>query len=289
MAARRLRAGRNAPADTDAPFAPELSPGEESQARVRAPIGAPVVHEVIRRAGEQELVRPTSSLWWSGLAGGLSMGFSLVAQGLLYACLPDADWRPLVVRFGYSAGFLIVILGRQQLFTESTLTSVIPLLSRRNLPTLAQVGRLWVVVLAANLIGAAIFATIVARTGVFTPDVREAFTHLGEEARAGSAGVILLRAVFAGWLIALMVWMIPGAEASKALIIILVTFLVGLAGLAHVIAGSVEVQYLVAQGDISVYDYFAYLLPTLIGNIIGGVLLVASLNHAQVVSQRAAD
>ncbi len=272
--------------DEQPPFAPALSESQRSQVERRAAIGATVVHEAIRRQGEGELERPASSLFWSGLAGGLSMGFSLVAQGLLRRYLPETEWRPLIERFGYCRGFLIVILGRQQLFTESTLTSVIPLLARRDLGTLARVGRLWGIVLLANLAGAAIFAVIVARTDVFPPEVRAAFASLSQDARAGSDAVIAIRAVFAGWLIALMVWMIPGSESGKTLIIILVTYLVGLAALAHVIAGSVEVLYLVAAGDLSPGGYLAYFLPTLGGNIVGGVLLVASLNHAQVVAER---
>lgn len=101
------------------------------------------------------------------------MGFSLVAQGLLRVYLPNAGWAPLVVRLGYALGFLVVVLGRQQLFTENTLTAIIPLLAARtsrarDLGRRARnVARLWAVVLAANLLGALLFAIVVARTGVF--------------------------------------------------------------------------------------------------------------------------
>lgn len=91
-----------------------------------------IVYEAVRKEGEAELSRPTSSLMWSGLAAGLSMGFSMVGDGLLRAGLPDEPWRPLISSFGYSFGFLIVILGRQQLFTENTLTAILPLLHGRS-------------------------------------------------------------------------------------------------------------------------------------------------------------
>src|SRR5579862_7764597 len=115
---------------------------EEKQIRERVAIGAHVVHETIRREGREELKRSSAALAWSALAAGLSMGFSLVAEGLLAGYLPDAHWTMLVSKLGYSVGFLIVVLGRQQLFTETTLTAVLPLLSRRNLETGLGVLRL---------------------------------------------------------------------------------------------------------------------------------------------------
>src|SRR5581483_3659031 len=127
--------------------APELTEKQQQEAEERTSVSAVVVHEAIRHDGEEELNRPASALAWSGLAAGMSMGFALVAQALAYAYLPETRWRPLVVRLGYPLGFLIVIIGRQQLFTENTLTAIIPLLARRNWQTLVQVLRLWAVVL----------------------------------------------------------------------------------------------------------------------------------------------
>jgi len=265
--------------------APDL---HEHEAEVVETLGAPrplVVYEVIRREGEDELRRTGSALAWSGLAAGLSMGFSLVAMGLLRARLPDAPWRPLVVNFGYSIGFLIVILGRQQLFTENTLTPILPLLNKPSGTTLWRVARLWVVVLTTNLIGALAFAWAIGHTAVFRPDVRAAFAAIGRDALDGSFWTVLLRAIFAGWLIALMVWLLPGAETSRPMIIIILTFLVGLGGFAHIIAGSVEIFYLLTTGAASwPHGIGGWLVPTLIGNILGGLSLVAALNHAQVTA-----
>src|SRR5579884_3436773 len=101
----------------------------EEADQLRSPAGS-VVYKAVCKEGADELERPSSALFWSGLAAGLSMGFSLVTEGLLSAYLPDSHWRPLVAKFGYSLGFLIVILGRQQLFTENTLTVILPLLSK---------------------------------------------------------------------------------------------------------------------------------------------------------------
>ena len=258
---------------------------EEKQIQERVAIGAHVVHETIRREGEEELRRTASALAWSGLAAGLSMGFSLVAEGLLADQLPDAGWTKLISKLGYSVGFLIVVLGRQQLYTETTLTAVIPLLSRRNLQTGLGVMRLWGVVLLANLVGTYIFALGIGNIPVFNSHVHDALIRVSQGSMEGGFGVIFMRAVFAGWLIALMVWLLPAAESARVSIIIILTYLIGLGGFNHVVAGSTKVLFLVVSGAESWGTFWLrFFLPTLLGNIVGGVSLVAFLGHAQVVS-----
>jgi formate/nitrite transporter FocA (FNT family) len=258
---------------------------EQGEAEERASPSGRVVYKAILKEGEEELERPSSALWWSGLAAGLSMGFSMVAEGLLAARLPDAPWRPLVAKLGYSVGFLIVVLGRQQLFTENTLTPILPLLLKRDRRTAANVARLWAVVLVANLTGALAVALAVAHTGAFDPDIREAFAEIGRKALGPAPGTTLVRGVFAGWLIALMVWLLPFAESGRVWVIILITYVVGLGEFSHIIAGSVEVFTTAALGQASwAAVVTGYVLPTLAGNVIGGVALVACLNHAQVVA-----
>ena len=101
---------------------------DNKQVEERVAGGVNVVYEAIRREGEVELGRPAAALTWSALAAGLSIGFSFIVEALIKAHLPDAMWAPLITKSGYSVGFLIVVLGRQQLFTESTLTVVLPVL-----------------------------------------------------------------------------------------------------------------------------------------------------------------
>jgi formate-nitrite transporter family protein len=264
----------------------ELTEKEIQAAEQRSAISAMVVHEAIRREGEQELRRSSSALFWSGLAAGLSMGFSLIAEGLLRARLPDQPWRPLITKLGYSFGFLLVVLGRQQLFTENTLTAILPLLLRCNWNTLRNVLRLWSVVLFSNLAGALAIAWVLANTAAFRPEVQQAFAEIGYESLSVSFGAALQRGVFAGWLIAFMVWLLPFAEAFRVVVIVALTWLVGAGQLTHVIAGSVEVLFLATAGLVPWQDVVSgYILPALMGNILGGVALVAALNHAQVVSK----
>src|SRR5947208_14351213 len=117
------------------------------------------------------------------------MGFSMIAGGLLTSLLPDEHWRPLVAKFGYSAGFLIVILGRQQLFTENTLTPILPFLQRKAQATAANVLRLWSIVLVANLIGALAVGLVVGLTEVFNLGAREAFGDMGARAMEPGCGL----------------------------------------------------------------------------------------------------
>ena len=269
---------------------PELTENEEKQVKERGTPRAAVVYETIREEGEFEMGRKVSSLAWSGLAAGLSMGFSLVAEGLLRHHLPDTEWRPLISKFGYAAGFLIVILGRQQLFTENTLTVILPLLLRRNLETFFCVLRLWSTVFLANIAGAIIFAFVVSSTNVFDAEIKRSFMEIGREAAEGTWLTIFTKAIFAGWLIALMVWLLPAAESARVWIIIIMTYLVALGGYAHIIAGSVEVVFAVMSGALNWSEYFIdWMIPTLLGNIFGGVSLVAVLAHAQVVNEKKKD
>ncbi len=264
---------------------PDLTRREKKQVEERGTPRAAVVYETVREEGEHEMSRTVSALAWSGFSAGLSMGFSLVAEGLIRSHLPDSMWSPLIYKFGYCAGFLIVILGRQQLFTENTLTVILPLLVRKNAETFFCVLRLWSVVFAANLVGAVVFAYVIGHTDIFSPEIKRVFGEIGREAMEGNRLTIFLRAIFAGWLIALMVWLLPVAESAKVWVIIIMTYLVALGGFAHIIAGSVEVSYAVMSGAADWSAFFgSWMLPTLFGNIIGGVSLVAVLGHAQVVN-----
>jgi formate-nitrite transporter family protein len=259
-----------------------LSEPEQKEAQEKSSVTVRVVHDAVRREGEEELERSSSALAWSGLAAGLSMGFSLMAEGLLRSKLPDMPWRKLISGFGYSTGFVIVILGRQQLFTEKTLTPILPLLQRKEAATFWNVARLWGLVLVTNLLGAVAIAWVLGNLPVFNPEVQQAFGAISKESLSPPAGTVLLRGIFSGWLIALLVWVLPFAESSRFFAIIAFTWLIGVCGFSHVIAGSVEAFYLAATGGTTWgYAMAGYILPVLLGNVIGGVALVSAFSHAQ--------
>jgi formate-nitrite transporter family protein len=269
-----------------APKLDNLSPQQRKEVESQSRPNAALIHETIRAEGESELERTAAALLLSGLAAGLSMGFSLVVQGELHATLPDGPARVLLSPLGYTIGFLIVVLGRQQLFTENTLTPILQLLHNRDLSTFGRVVRLWVLVLSANIVGTWLFAIAVAHTAVFGPDIMHAFAEVSRATVAASFGSTFIRGVFAGWLIALMVWLLPASNGSRPLIIIIITYVVGLSGFAHIIAGSVECAFLVQIGEATFYEFvIGFFVPTLLGNVLGGVTLVAALNYGQVVPE----
>lgn len=266
-------------------IAPDLTEREKEEAAERTSVKATVVHEAVRLDGDAELERSFSGLASSGLAAGLSMGFSFIAESLLRTYLPDAPWRPLIAKFGYAFGFLIVILGRQQLFTENTLTAVIPVLARRSWKSLAKMLRLWGIVLVANMAGAHIVAWVLGNTHAFKPEVQNAFYQIARETMSVSPPDALLRGVFAGWLIAMLVWMLAAIDNGQILLIVVMTYFVALGSFTHIIAGSIEALFLVMTGHVSWMTFATnYMLPTLAGNCIGGVSLVAVVNHAQAVA-----
>jgi formate/nitrite transporter FocA (FNT family) len=242
-----------------------------------------VIHEVIREDGEREIRRSLGSLSWSGFGAGLSMGFSFLTMAELRAALPAASWTHLVSSFGYTIGFLIAVLGRQQLFTESTLTAALPFLTRRSTKFFLAMLRLWAVVLATNLLGTFVFAAVISYPNLFHAEVAKALGDVASEALQDGFVTMMLKAVLSGWLIALMVWLLPGAGPARLFLIIILTYAVAIGQFSHMIAGSVEVAYAVFAGKASISDYLLrFALPTFLGNTIGGVSLVAVLNHAPV-------
>ncbi len=253
------------------------------QTAIAAPPEPVMIHDIIRQDGERELKRSISALSWSGLAAGLSMGFSFLMLATIRSHLPDAPWRILVASFGYTTGFLIVVLGRQQLFTESTITAVLPVLTERSLGSLLKMLRLWAVVLAANVAGTFIFAALLTVPHLFTEEMTRTLTEVGRESLEVAFWPMAIKAILSGWLIALMVWLLPSAGQSRLLLIVIITYLVSVGHFSHLIAGSSEAAYMVVTGQASLGDYVAqFFLPTFVGNAIGGTSLVALLNHAPV-------
>jgi hypothetical protein len=182
---------------------------QEEKAKEEGVPEGEVIYRSVRQDGEHALGLSSGALIWSGLAAGLSMGFCLIAKGLLIVHLPHAGWTPLVSSFGYTAGFLIVILGRQQLFTEQTLTAVLPLLARnRTLGSLSNVARLWAIVLAANIVGTAIIAGATALTPAFSQEAQAAFLEIGQKTMSHDLTTTFMRGIYAGYLIAVMVWIV---------------------------------------------------------------------------------
>jgi formate-nitrite transporter family protein len=246
----------------------------------------PVIYEVVRRLGEEEMARPVTSLWWSGVAAGLSISFSLLAQAVLETHLPDASWRALVTSFGYCTGFVMAVLSRQQLFTESTITAVLPLAKEFTFDNLGRTARMWAIVLVANLAGTLFAALFCAYMPVLTPELYGGMLSISQSLLDFSWWEMGFRAIAAGFLMAAMVWLMPGAERSQFQVIVLVTWLIAAGGFTHVVAGSMEAYLLVFSGSWAWWQMLAqFMAPVLIGNMIGGTALFALISYAQVMDE----
>ena len=268
---------------------PDLSAKEQHEVEKSQPPRAAVLHEIIRTQGDQELERSVAALWWSALAAGLTMGLSLMGMGLLNSRLPEGEGFKVIASFGYCAGFLAVILARQQLFTENTLTAVLPIMSKPTLANFGRLLRLWTVVLVGNLCGTLLVAYVMLKLPIFDSKTDLAFLDIGRKVMENHPGQMFAKGIVSGWMIATMVWMIPSMESAKMWIIILITYLMALGDFTHIVVGSAEVSYLVFAGELPWKDFWlVFAGPTLAGNIIGGSFIFALISHAQIRSESGA-
>jgi formate/nitrite transporter FocA (FNT family) len=246
----------------------------------------PVIYETVRRMGDDEMSRPAVSLFWSGVAAGLSISFSLLAQGILAMRLPEIGGRDLLIALGYPVGFLMVVMARQQLFTENTITVVLPVMAEPSFRNLMRALRMWGIVLGGNLLGTLFAALFINFAPVISPELREGMLEVSRNAMQYGWLESGFRGITAGYLMAAMVWLIPAARFSQFHIIALMTYLIGIGGFSHVIAGSVEAFLLTVNGQLGVGALFgSFLLPVLAGNTIGGTALFALISHAQVMRE----
>lgn len=274
----------------DPPPGSGLSRKERQQVREGVRHRPAVVYEIIRVQGEIELRRPLSALWWSGVAAGISIGFSFLTEAALAAHLPASEWSPIIAKLGYAVGFLIVILGHQQLFTENVLTAVLPVMARKQMHWLFKMLRLWGIVLAANIAGCIIFALALAYLPVVPSNVTPALAEIVTKVMSNSPWEMFAKGIGAGWLIAALVWILSSTERVEFIVISLLTYLIALFGFTHIVAGSVEAIYGVATGIIGPETaVFRFFLPTLAGNVFGGTVLFSVLSYAQVREEIYAD
>jgi len=261
----------------------DLDDEEREGVEERQPSNPRVLHEIIRRGGDEELARPAQSLLWAGLAGGVAISASILGQALIESKLPDAPWRPLVSSLGYTLGFLIVILGRLQLFTESTLSAVIPVATHFSLGNLGRLARLWSLVLVSNLLGTLLIAWATSASLIGSPEQHAAMLDVSRKLLEHDWLATLKLGIPAGFLIAAVPWTMPAAEGQGFWIVLVFTYAIALGGFTHSVAGSGEAWLLAFAGKVSFAKAFTdMILPALIGNIVGGTGLFALLAHAQV-------
>jgi formate/nitrite transporter FocA (FNT family) len=243
---------------------------------------APEIFQGVLDNAREELRRSLRKLAFSGVAGGITMGLTSLGVSSLRALLGPGSWQEFVSYLMYPVGFIAVIIGRAQLFTENTLYPVILVVDERRhgIRTL----RLWAVVFASNVAGAFLFALLAARSSALGPDILSKLVRIGAEAASGTGSHFFWSGVIGGWLIALVAWTVTASHwtIGQLAIIYLLTFVVGAGHFAHCIAGSGEILTAVVAGAVSVSGYFHWLIAATLGNICGGVMIVSLLNYGQV-------
>lgn len=242
-----------------------------------------LVYEIIRRNGIEELKRPARSLIFSGIAAGIVISFSFLCKAIFMAYVPDTTWAPMFTNFGYTVGFLLVILGHMQLFTENTITTVVPMFNPFTLNKLGSVCRLWAIVLFSNLIGTTLAAYFLSHSIAINPDFVLAMDKIAHHVASRNITENLVRGIPAGILIASIVWMMPTAKQAGFWVIMFFTYLISLGDFTHVVVGSAEMAYWIFEGHATFYDYLVtFLIPTCIGNILGGTGVFTILAYGQV-------
>lgn len=243
---------------------------------------APTVYQTIAHDGEEEMRRPAVSLWWSGVAAGLAISISLFAMAAIKVAFGDAPSAEAISKFGYCIGFLIVILGRLQLFTENTITPVLPVLRKNSLATYACVGRIWLIVFTANLVGTLLAALLALTMPMLSPEQADAVLEISRHFAERDLYRCFASGIPAGFLVAAMVWMMPSSQNFQFFTIVAMTYVIAVTDTSHVIVGSTELFILVLSGELSILAAALKILATGLGNIIGGTGLFALLAYGQV-------
>lgn len=239
------------------------------------------------QAGLNEFNRSNIGLFISALAAGMEIGFSVLLMGTIYT-LFGGTLNPQTLHFYlalcYPLGFIFVIIGRSELFTEHTAMAILPVLNRS--VKIKDLMILWGLVYTGNLIGGYIFSIILSKVGPNVGFIEiEAFEFLAMEMVHHDWSTIFLSALIAGWMMGLLGWLVTSSQEtiSRILIIILVTATIGIAGLHHCIVGSVEVflGYLTSE-NITGMDYLKFQTWASLGNALGGVVFVSLLKFSHV-------
>jgi formate/nitrite transporter FocA (FNT family) len=259
----------------------EPSSGEHQKNLARP--SAEEIYEQVADNARQELKRSSIALAISGFAGGTFMGLSALGTAIALAMLGHSQGDQMISRTFYPLGFIVVIVGRAQLFTENTLYPVALVLAEKR--EFWNTLRLWAIVLPSNVLGALAFASLVSLTPALNPHIVDALTQLGLDAISNPWPTVFWSGVMGGWIIALAAWLVSGSHSitGSVMIIWMLTFIVGLGNFAHCIATSGEILVAVLTHHAAWAAYPRWFLPAVMGNICGGVGMVTVLEYGQAI------
>jgi len=236
--------------------------------------------------GLKEYNRSDLGLFLSSLSAGLEVGFSILIIGIIHTLFKSESTTgqlAVMMALVYPIGYIFVIIGRSELFTEHTTLATIPVMNGQ--ASLAGLARLWLIVYVGNLAGGYLFCSI---SLVFIGEMhligKDFFYFISEKMLKYSVGATLISSIMAGWLMGMLSWLLSSAQDtfSRVIMIFLVTFLISIAGLHHCIVGSIEVfmAFFGEANKITLGEFLKFQGLATLGNIIGGVFLVAMVKFA---------
>ncbi len=259
----------------------DINMSQKERVNEKLRLHSATIYEIVAREGSSELSRGLSALGWSGLAAGIAISFSMLAEAYFKMYLPETSYKPLIENIGYTFGFIIVIMARLQLFTENTITVILPVYENPIWRNISKTLRLWGVVFATNLVGTFIVALLMTKLNFATAEQLYAIVEVSKHAIQRDLGDVFVQGIPAGFLIAALVWMLPSSN-NQIFLIFFMTYLIAIGDFTHVVAGSAEAFVLVLTDNISLAGAFGYIGAAGLANILGGTGLFALLAYAQV-------
>ena len=231
--------------------------------------------------------RSKPELLISSFSAGLEIGFSIFLMGTLYTLyhgVLNPSHLHVLLALAYPLGFIFVVIGKSELFTEHTTLAVIPVLNRNE--SLKNLLILWGIIYSGNLAGGYVFSVLLATLPVHMEIISvDAIVSLADNLVDHPWSTILGSGILAGWLMGLLSWLVTSSQEtiSRIFIIVLVTTVIGIGSLHHSIVGSIEVfTAMIASEEVRMYDYFYTQFWSTIGNIVGGVVFVALIKFSHV-------
>ena len=257
----------------------EKQSNEVEESKKYSDILSSVIHE-----GEEIFKIKKRAVFLSAGIAGLEIGFSYILICTLFYLLKGNLSEPSIYKMFalvYPLGFILVILGKSALFTEQTSVLALPVLNRQR--SIWELLMIWGLVILGNVLGGIIFVFSI---GSLAPKLNifdhETMVSIGTHVLDYGYWILLLSGIFAGWLMGLLTWLLNSTVdvLTRIVIIIFITGTIGFAGFHHSIVGNIEVfgAFLYSE-SISLTDYVLFLLLTLLGNGIGGAIVVGLFKY----------
>lgn len=223
--------------------------------------------------GSQRLHRSWREVLVTGFFGGTDIAVGVLA----YLAVLNATDQPLLAGLAFSVGFLALLLGRSELFTEGFLVPVTTVAAKR--ASVAQLLKLWSGTLVANLAGGWVLMWLImtALPRLHEQTVESAMHYATAPLSLETVALSLL----GGMVITLMTRMQHGTDSVPGKIAAAIAGALLLAGLQlfHSILDSLLIFGALITGDapFGYLDWLSWFGYTAVGNVVGGLLLVTLL------------